>query len=300
MTGLWALIKRNSKLFFKDKGMFFTSLITPLILLILYATFLADVYRDSFALALPRQLTVDQKLIDGTVGAQLFSSLLAVCCVTVSFCANMLMVQDKSNGTVNDLRITPVKEQVLSLSYYVSTLINTLLICFTAMIACFIYLAFVGWYLSFIDILLLFFDVFLLVMFGTGLSSVINFFLSTQGQISAVGTIISAGYGFICGAYMPISQFNEGLQKVIMFLPGTYATSLLRNHAMRGSLEAMENGGIPTEAVDAVRDSIDCNLYFFDEKVSIGVMYAVIIASVVLLVGIYVFMNYIRRAKHSH
>lgn len=29
MTGLGALIRRNSKLYFKDKGMFFTSLITP-------------------------------------------------------------------------------------------------------------------------------------------------------------------------------------------------------------------------------------------------------------------------------
>ena len=33
MTGLGALIRRNCKLFFKDKGMFFTSLITPVILL---------------------------------------------------------------------------------------------------------------------------------------------------------------------------------------------------------------------------------------------------------------------------
>lgn len=49
MTGLGALIKRNCKLFFRDKGMFFTSLITPLILLVLYATFLAKVYRNSFA-----------------------------------------------------------------------------------------------------------------------------------------------------------------------------------------------------------------------------------------------------------
>ena len=40
------LIKRNIKLFFADKGLFFTSLITPLILLVLYATFLAKVYRD--------------------------------------------------------------------------------------------------------------------------------------------------------------------------------------------------------------------------------------------------------------
>ena len=30
-----ALVRRNVKMFFKDKGMFFTSLITPIILLVL-------------------------------------------------------------------------------------------------------------------------------------------------------------------------------------------------------------------------------------------------------------------------
>ena len=68
MTGLGALIRRNCKLFFKDKGMFFTSLITPVILLVLYATFLAKVYRDSFAAAMPAGFAVDAALIDGTVG----------------------------------------------------------------------------------------------------------------------------------------------------------------------------------------------------------------------------------------
>lgn len=79
MTGLGALIRRNCKLFFKDKGLFFTSLITPVILLVLYATFLAKVYRDSFAAAMPAGFAVDAALIDGTVGGQLVSSLLAVC-----------------------------------------------------------------------------------------------------------------------------------------------------------------------------------------------------------------------------
>ena len=46
MTGLSALVKRNTKLYFKDKGMFFSSLITPVILLVLYATFLKKVYDD--------------------------------------------------------------------------------------------------------------------------------------------------------------------------------------------------------------------------------------------------------------
>ena len=44
MTGLGALIKRNVKLYFRDKGMFFTSLITPIILLVLYSTFLKNVF----------------------------------------------------------------------------------------------------------------------------------------------------------------------------------------------------------------------------------------------------------------
>ena len=39
MKGLGALIKRNTKLYFNDKGMFFSSLITPIILLVLTVFF---------------------------------------------------------------------------------------------------------------------------------------------------------------------------------------------------------------------------------------------------------------------
>ena len=68
MTGLANLIRRDRRLFFKDKGMFFTSLITPAILLVLYATFLAGIYRDSFASAIPSGFPVADSLIDATVG----------------------------------------------------------------------------------------------------------------------------------------------------------------------------------------------------------------------------------------
>ena len=48
MKKLCALIGRNRKLFFRDKGMLLSALITPFILIVLYATFLAKVYKDSF------------------------------------------------------------------------------------------------------------------------------------------------------------------------------------------------------------------------------------------------------------
>ena len=288
------LIKRNIKLFFKDKGMFFTALITPAILLVLYATFLGNVYRDSFTANLPAQMPLPEELVDGLVAAQLVSSILAVSCVTVAFCSNFLMVQDKANGTVKDLCISPVRPSVLSLSYYVATLFSTLLICLAATAVCLGYMATVGWYLSVSDVLLLLLDVVLLSLFGTALSSIINLFLSTQGQISAVGTVISAGYGFICGAYMPISSFGEGLQRVISFLPGTYGTSLVRNHAMRGALEALEEEGVPAEAMDGLRDALDCNLYFFDRSVSISGMYLILGVSVAALIVLYILLNYVR------
>ena len=112
-----------------------------------------------------------------------------------------------------------------------------------------------------------------------------------------MGTIVSAGYGFICGAYMPISNFSDGLQKVISFLPGTYGTSLLRNHAMRGVFEEMLDLGFPKEVVESIRDSVDCNLYFFDNKVETGTMYLILVGVIVLLVGLYVVLNRVRDEK---
>ena len=159
------LIKRNTKLFFKDKGMFFTSLITPAILLVLYATFLGKVYRDSFTASLPDMFNLSDNIIVGLIGGQLMSSILAVSCVTVAFCSNFLMVQDKANGTIKDLKISPVKSSVLSFSYYIATFLSSLIICVTATTICLVYIGIVGWYMSVTDVLLMFLDVFMLVLF---------------------------------------------------------------------------------------------------------------------------------------
>lgn len=291
------LIKRNTKLFFKDKGMFFTSLITPGILLMLYALFLSNVYRDSFIAGFPEGFLPSEELIRGLVSGQLISSLLAVSCVTVAFSAGFLSVQDKVNGTVKDFRISAVPSSSLSLAYYLSSLLSTLLICFVATGLCLAYVAATGWFLSVSDVLLLCLDVLLLVFFGTALSSLVNFFLSTQGQMSAVGTVISACYGFICGAYMPISSFGAGLRDLLSFLPGTYGTSLLRNHALQGVLAEMEAQGMPLAVTDSLRDLTDCNLYFFEHAVSVPLMYLILGGVVVLLVLAYVLLNTFKKHR---
>lgn len=299
MKTLLILTRRSAKLFFKDKGMFFSSLITPAILLVLYVSFLSSIYRGSFVSALPSGFTLSESVIDGVVAGQLASSLLAVCCVTIAFCSNLIMIQDKVTGSVRDLTVTPVKRSVLAMGYFSASAAATLIVCLITCGLCFLYTLSQGWYLSGADIALILLDVLLLTLFGTALSSCLHYFLTTQGQMSAVGTLVGAGYGFICGAYMPIANFPDGLQKVLSFLPGTYATSLLHNHWMRGALGEMGDAGVPGQVLDAIRDSIDCNIYFFGKAVSQGAMYLILAGSVVLVTAAYVLINVLCRPRYG-
>ena len=291
MKTVGALVKRNVKLFFKDKGTFFTALITPIILLVLYVTFLYNVYEGSFQSSLPEGVVFQGDTLTGLVGGLLLSSLRAVSTVTVSFCANLCMVADKFSGARGDIAISPVKPRSLAISYYLSTVINGLIISFVAALLGCVYLACTGWYMSFTDVLCLFLDVVLLTLFGTALSSLVCYPLTTQGQLSAVGSIVSAGYGFICGAYMPLSQFSQGLRNVLGFFPGTYGTSLIRNHALRGVCKELSAQGFPPEAIESIKTVSDCNLEFFGHSVEIWQMYLVLAGVTALLLGLYVLLN---------
>lgn len=303
MKTMLTLTKRNIKMFFADKGTFFSSLISPAILLVLYATFLRNVFHDSFANNVPAGLLSD-KLVDGFVAGQMVASLLAVCCVTVAFSTNFLMVQDKANRSICDINVSPTKSPIVALSYYIASFVAALIVCFIAAALCLIYMAVVGWYMTAVDVVLLLVDVIILVFFGTALSSVVNYFLTTQGQISAVGMIVGAGYGFLCGAYMPMSEFSEGLRNFLTLLPGTYGTAIIRNHAMGGAINEISKEltskigeTAAAELVTEFRDAFDCNIYFFgaENPVSVPAMYGIVLGTIVVLVGLFIGFNFIKR-----
>lgn len=298
MRRMCELVLRNTKMYFKDMGMFLTSLITPAILLILFMTFLGSIYKNSFVSAIPKGLEVSDKLISGLVAGQLSSAMLATSCVTVAFCSNLLMVQDRANGTRKDLIVSPIKKTTLGLSYFLASILSTLIVNLAAIMICFIYIGCMGWFLSVGEALLAILDVILLTLFGVSLASCINYFLNTQGQASAVGTIVSSCYGFVCGAYMPISSYGKGLQNFMAFLPGTYGTSLIRNHMMNGVLDSLSEQ-LPSEAIKAMKDSVDVNLYFFDNSVEVWHMYLILLSFIVLFIALYlVFVKFIKRREN--
>lgn len=294
MKEITALVSRNRKLFFKDKGMLFSSMITPVILIVLYATFLANVYKDSFVSATKDMIDLPDKIINGTVAAQLAAALLAVSCVTVTFCVNLTMVQDRASGARKDFDVSPVSKTKIYIGYFLSTVLNSLMVNGTALALCLLYILKMGWYMSALDVIFVILDMILLVLFGSTLSSIVSYPLKTQGQLSAVGTIVSAGYGFVCGAYMPISNFSSGLQKALSYLPGTYGTSLVKNHMLNGVYKEMADTGLPSEAVTVIRNTLDCNPVFRGHVVGVSQMYLIMAGSIVVFGAAYLLIIMIR------
>ncbi len=297
----WALTLRNIKCYFKDKFLFFVSLITPMILLVLFATFLRTVYIDSFKGILGLfGMEAEERVINGLAGSWLFSSVMSVCSVTVAVCSNAVMIQDKIDGTVNDLRIAPVESATLSLSYFVGNFIVTLIVMLAALAVGFVYLAVVGWYITVTGVLLILADTLCCVLFGTLLAGVVESFISQQGALSAFSSLVSSLYGFICGAYMPLSQFSVGMRNVIGVLPGTYGVGIMRKHFMQGYVEELSRQGLSEEGVKAFMDGFDGNLYVGGRQIPTWAMYTILLGTCAVLLAAYIVIVVCQSRRRTH
>lgn len=282
------LTLRNIKLYFKDKMTFLVSLITPLILLVLFIAFLKSTYEDSI-LSIIQGFDLDQSLIDAFTGGWLFSSVLATSCITVAFCSGMMVI-DKINRANIDFMVSPVKKSTLQLSYVLANFFSTSIITFVLLIVGLIYLACVGFYITFVDILLIVFGIIITSLFGTILANIIWTFTHSQGVVSGVCTLVSALYGFICGAYMPISTMGQGMQYFVSLLPGTYATVLFRQGFLNSVLNRMRET-LPQGMINGIASGFDVKMSFFGHDVSTLALILVISISTIILLGVFLFIN---------
>lgn len=298
---MFALVSRNTKCYFKDKFLFFVSMITPLILLVLFATFLRNVYIESFQqVADDLKIELDGRVLEGITGAWLMSSILGVSSVTVAFCSNTIMIEDKISSAVTDFQVSPVKKTTISISYFISNFFVTFIVMMAVMLVGHIYLAAVGWYIPVGDVFMIIVGVICNILFGTLLAAVVESFISSQGGLSAVSTLVSSMYGFICGAYMPLST-NEVMGNVFCLLPGTYGVGILRNHYMTGYIEEMcrgiENPDIAAGLREGISSGFDMKLSPFGTDISLGAMYGILLGTCAVLFAAFIVIILIKNKK---
>ena len=105
---------------------------------------------------------------------------------------------------------------------------------------------------------------------------------------------MGAGYGFLCGAYMPISQFTPAVRTFINFLPGTYGTSLIRNHLLR-SLFLKLGTKVPANVMNEIHQSFDTSFTLMGHTVTTSMMYLIMIGTCFILLFVYILLNQFKK-----
>lgn len=276
------LVRRHCKVFLKDGMAVFFSLLAPLIVFMLYILFLGEIQADTVAGFFPEGVPVPDDGVRAFVDSWMVAGVLGVACITVSFSANSVMVQDKCRGQIRDCLVSPVRKQTVTLAYFAFNFIVTVAIVTVVCLIAFVYLAATGRFmLSAGEAFAVIGTILFSSLSSTLFSVLVCALFRTEGALSGFVGIVSAAIGFLIGAYMPMSAFPDGVEYVAALLPGTHSAGLFRNFLMSGALENL-TAGLPQAAHDGIAGAFSMEIDFFGANVGTDIMAVYIAGSIVL------------------
>ena len=242
MRGILGFIKRNVLLFFKDWQSILFSLLTSIIVLVLYLLFLKGTFVSAIQSAMEQYpgLTsmVPQKDIDMFANLFLLSGILGSAMISVPFSCITVLVKDRANKVDYDILSTPLKRGQIIFAYFVSAVLTSTLLTNIILAVGLIGIRMQGnMYLNISQVVKAFSIVALGSISASAIFMIIVLFFKTVSACEAFFGILSAASGFVIGAYIPISQFSNEVQTVCNLFPASPITIMLRNILLNGLLE---------------------------------------------------------------
>jgi len=242
MRGILGFIKRNVLLFFKDWQSILFSLLTSIIVLVLYLLFLKGTFVSAIQSAMEQYpglaSMVPQKDIDMFANLFLLSGILGSAMISVPFSCITVLVKDRANKVDYDILATPMKREQIIFAYFVSAVLTSTLLTDIILAVGLIGIRMQGnMYLNISQVVKAFSVVALGSISASAIFMIIVLFFKTVSACEAFFGILSAASGFVIGAYIPISQFSDGVQTVCNLFPASQITIMLRNILLNGLLE---------------------------------------------------------------
>lgn len=215
------LIYRGLLLFFKNKQAVVGSLIGALIMVLLYVFLLGENLVEQLEMLENPQLLVDTWMLAGVIGISSASATLG----SVS-----LMIRDKERQVYTDFMISPLSKPGITLGYFFSTYLISLIITIVMIILSEIYIVFVsqGSLLSITDFFLLLLASSLSILCSSAMMFCVASFFRRIDTFSTMTGIIGPLVGFLTGCYIPIGGLPELAQQVIKYFPLTSGIVLIR------------------------------------------------------------------------
>ena len=242
MRGILGFIKRNVLLFFKDWQSILFSLLTSIIVLVLYLLFLKGTFVSAIQSAMEQYpglaSMVPQKDIDMFANLFLLSGILGSAMISVPFSCITVLVKDRANKVDYDILATPMKRGQIIFAYFVSAVLSSTLLTGIILAVGLIGICMQGnMYLNISQVIKAFSIVALGSISASAIFMIVVLFFKTVSACEAFFGILSAASGFVIGAYIPISQFSNEVQTVCNLFPASQITIMLRNILLNGLLE---------------------------------------------------------------
>lgn len=261
------LIFRNVSLYFRDKVSVFFSLMSVLIVILLYVFFLSNVQVQSISSQIGG--VVNKNDIAYLINTWVLAGLLSIMAVTTTLGALGFMVNDRENKIIMDFKSAPLSIWSYPLASVISAFLVGFIVSVLAFVIYGIYMFLsTGYFFSFIIIL----KTLALILFSTIMSSALMglmvSFVSTNSAFSSLSLIIGTSIGFVNGLYIAIGQLPEKVQMVIKFLPFSHIAALFRQIMMEDSIP-IAFAGAPIEVIDTYKEMFGVVLKWKNEIISV-------------------------------
>ena len=242
MRGILGFIKRNVLLFFKDWQSILFSLLTSIIVLVLYLLFLKGTFVSAIQSAMEQYPGLASMVPKNDIAmfANLFllSGILGSAMISVPFSCITVLVKDRANKVDYDILATPMKREQIILAYFISAVLTSILLNSIILAVGLIGIRMQGnMYLNISQVVKAFSVVALGSISASAIFMIVVLFFKTVSACEAFFGILSAASGFVIGAYIPISQFSNEVQTVCNLFPASQITIMLRNILLNGLLE---------------------------------------------------------------
>ena len=287
------LTKRNMLVYFKDRQAILFSLLTSIIVFVLYLLFLRGTFVDAINQALAgmpmiRELVKDEDL-EMFTNIKLLVGIIGSAAITVPFSCLRTVTADRESRVDQDILATPVSRGQIVLAYFTASALSAIVMTSVILTAGLVILQLQGsLYLDPAGVLAAYGVTALGCISSTALFMNIVLFFRSGSASAAFFGILSAVSGFVIGAYIPVSQFSGGVRTVCNLFPASHVTILLRNVLLGGVLGHVDSGigGLDQgEFVRVLKDAFTFRAEMFGSSLNVPAMLTFVL--VILIVSLF-------------
>jgi len=292
MEQFLALTVRNIKMYLRDKGAVFFSLLSALIVIGLMVFFLGDMNIDGIVELLDAfsygEQEENKKNAELLVLAWTSAGILSINAVSICLAVYSGMIKDRVSGRLNAIYTAPISRLKIALSYIASAWTASVLVCVLTLIITEIYGVISGMepytiieHLELLGMIMVNSFVYAALMYPLALLA------KSEGAWSGFFTVIGTLVGFFGGIYIPIGSLADSIAGLMKCMPVIYGTSMFRKVMTKSVLESTFEG-VPAEVVDEYREIMGIQLKMADYTLTIRDEWLILLACgiIFLIIGI--------------